>query len=163
MSCRVVIGKRAYNPDYLDLCTHYDLSPLTINVGCPNEQGDVESANRHLKRRLDQHLLLRGSRDFASVVLFFAAILLLSRHQRPPALWMITMALLFNMAGDLLYALMDAGHLGTSTEHLALTAYVAAYFSATSGFLHPSIRELGRPQPNPPPHREHQHRVAPVV
>ena len=60
-------GKRTYNPDYLDLCTHYDLSPLTINVGCPNEHGDVESANRHLKRRLDQHLLLRGSRDFASV------------------------------------------------------------------------------------------------
>ena len=60
-------GKRAYNPDYLDLCTHYDLTPLTINVGCPNEQGDVESANRHLKRRLDQHLLLRGSRDFESV------------------------------------------------------------------------------------------------
>ena len=59
-------GKRAYNPDYLDLCAHYDLSPLTINVGCPNEQGDVESANRHLKRRLDQHLLLRGSRDFPS-------------------------------------------------------------------------------------------------
>jgi len=60
-------GKRAYNPDYLDLCTHYDLTPLTINVGCPNEQGDVESANRHLKRRLEQHLLLRGSRDFQSV------------------------------------------------------------------------------------------------
>jgi hypothetical protein len=32
-------GKRAYNPDYLDLCTHYDLSPLTINVGCPTSKG----------------------------------------------------------------------------------------------------------------------------
>jgi len=63
-------GKRAYNPDYLDLCAHYDLSPLTIHVGCPNEQGDVESANRHLKRRLDQHLLLRGSRDFESVAAY---------------------------------------------------------------------------------------------
>ena len=51
-------GKRAYNQDYLDLCTHYELSPLTINVGCPNEQGDVESANRHLKRRLNQHMML---------------------------------------------------------------------------------------------------------
>ena len=60
-------GKRAYNPDYLDLCAHYDLSPVTINVGCPHEQGDVESANRHLKRRLEPHLLLRGSRDLASV------------------------------------------------------------------------------------------------
>jgi hypothetical protein len=58
---------RGYNSDYLELCTHYDLSPVTINVGCPHEQGDVESQNRHLKRRLEQHLLLRGSRDFASL------------------------------------------------------------------------------------------------
>jgi hypothetical protein len=59
--------QRSYNSDYLDLCTHYDLTPLTINVGCPNEHGDVESGNRHLKRRLNQHLILRGSRDFASL------------------------------------------------------------------------------------------------
>jgi hypothetical protein len=58
---------RGYNSDYLELCTHYDLSPITINVGCPNEHGDVESLNRHFKRRLNQHLVLRGSRDFASV------------------------------------------------------------------------------------------------
>ena len=58
---------RAYNSDYLELCTHYDLTPLTINVSCPHEQGDVESQNRHLKRRLKQHLILRGSRDFAAV------------------------------------------------------------------------------------------------
>ena len=58
---------RGYNSEYLELCTHYDVTPLTIHVGCPNEQGDVESANRHLKRRLTQHLLLRGSRDFAAL------------------------------------------------------------------------------------------------
>jgi hypothetical protein len=58
---------RGYNADYLELCTHYDLTPLTINVGCPHEQGDVESGNRHWKRRLEQHLILRGSRDFTSV------------------------------------------------------------------------------------------------
>ncbi len=58
---------RGYNSAYLELCTHYDLTPMTINVDCPHEQGDVESLNRHLKRRLDQHLILRGSRDFASV------------------------------------------------------------------------------------------------
>jgi hypothetical protein len=58
---------RTYNSDYLELCTHYDLTPLTINVACPNEHGDVESANRHLKRRLEQHLILRGSRDFSSL------------------------------------------------------------------------------------------------
>jgi len=57
-------GLRAFNPDYLDLCQHYDLEPVTINVACPHEHGDVESQNGHLKRRLNQHLLLRGSRDF---------------------------------------------------------------------------------------------------
>ena len=59
-------GQRAFNPDYLDLCEHYDLLPVTIHVGCPEEHGDVESQNRHLKRRLQQHLLLRGSHDFVS-------------------------------------------------------------------------------------------------
>jgi hypothetical protein len=58
---------RGYNSDYLELCTHYDLTPLTINVGCPHEQGDVESQNRHLKRRLEQHLILRASREFSSL------------------------------------------------------------------------------------------------
>lgn len=58
---------RGYNSEYLELCTHYDLTPVTINVGCPHEHGDVESQNRHLKRRLEQHLLLRGSREFASL------------------------------------------------------------------------------------------------
>ena len=58
---------RGYNSDYLELCTHYDLSPITINVDCPHEQGDVESQNGHLKRRIEQHLLLRGSRDFGSL------------------------------------------------------------------------------------------------
>lgn len=58
---------RAFNSDYLELCTHYDLKPLTINTACPHEHGDVESQNRHLKRRLDQYLILRGSRDFTSL------------------------------------------------------------------------------------------------
>ena len=38
---------RGYNAEYLELCTHYDLIPMTINAGCPHEQGDVESHNRH--------------------------------------------------------------------------------------------------------------------
>jgi len=61
---------RGYNSDYLELCTHYDLTPVTIHVACPHEQGDVESGNRHLKRRLLQHLLVRGSRDFASLAAY---------------------------------------------------------------------------------------------
>jgi hypothetical protein len=59
-------SSRGFNPEYLDLCQHYDLSPMTINVACPHEQGDVESQNGHLKRRLKQHLLLRGSLNFTT-------------------------------------------------------------------------------------------------
>jgi len=61
-----VAGQRGFNPEYLDLCEHYELLPVTINVACPHEHGDVESQNGHLKRRLKQHLLLRGSSDFAN-------------------------------------------------------------------------------------------------
>jgi len=59
-------GKREFNPAFVSVCAHYGLTPQTIGIGCPNENGDVESANGHLKQRLRQHLRLRGSRDFAS-------------------------------------------------------------------------------------------------
>lgn len=81
--------ERAYNSDYLELCTHYDLTPITINIGCPNEHGDVESANRHLKRRLEQHLILRGSRDFNSVEeydLFVESVIKTANAKRAKAL-----------------------------------------------------------------------------
>jgi hypothetical protein len=58
--------ERAFNSEFLSICEHYRMKPRTIGVGCPNENGDVESSNGHLKRRLNQHLMLRGSRDFLS-------------------------------------------------------------------------------------------------
>jgi hypothetical protein len=57
--------ERGLNEAYLALCAHLQVEPRTIAVKCPNQNGDVESAPGHLKRRLKQHLLLRGSRDFA--------------------------------------------------------------------------------------------------
>jgi hypothetical protein len=60
------LSERTFNQDFLSICEHYGVTPRTINVQCPNENGDVESANGHLKRRLNQHLLLRGSREFGS-------------------------------------------------------------------------------------------------
>lgn len=58
---------RAFNRSYLDLMAHFGMKPRTIQVGKPHENGDVESLNGVLKRRIEQHLLLRGSRDFSSV------------------------------------------------------------------------------------------------
>jgi hypothetical protein len=46
---------------------HFGMSPRTIQVGAAHENGDVESLNGVLKRRIRQHLLLRGSCDFTSV------------------------------------------------------------------------------------------------
>jgi hypothetical protein len=57
-------GRRGFNGNYLKLVEHFGIEPHTINRGEPHENGDVESANGALKRRLKQHLLLRGSRDF---------------------------------------------------------------------------------------------------
>jgi len=57
--------ERGFNPEYLALCAHHGIEPRTINRASPQENGDVESANGHLKRRLEAHLVLRGERDFA--------------------------------------------------------------------------------------------------
>jgi len=59
--------ERAYNPGYLELLNHFGLQPRTIQVGCPEQNGDIESSNGGLKRALRQHLLLRGSRNFATL------------------------------------------------------------------------------------------------
>lgn len=58
--------RRGFNEEYLNVCAHFGLEPRTINVKCPQENGDCESSHGHLKRRMHQHLLLRGSRDFGS-------------------------------------------------------------------------------------------------
>ena len=59
-------AERGFNEEYLGICAHYGIKPRTINVGRPQENGDCESSHGHLKRRIKQHLLLRGSRDFES-------------------------------------------------------------------------------------------------
>ncbi len=58
---------RGFNEDYLGLMRHLGMKPRTTKVGAKEQNGDVESLNGALKRRLEQHLLLRGSREFESV------------------------------------------------------------------------------------------------
>lgn len=65
-------GERVFNTDYLAFCQHLGLEPCSINVARPNENGDVEGAHTHLKRRLKNHLLLRGSRDFVDESAYIA-------------------------------------------------------------------------------------------
>lgn len=52
---------------YEAICTHYGMIATRNNRGKGHENGSVEAAHGHLKRRLEQALLLRGSYDFKSV------------------------------------------------------------------------------------------------
>lgn len=52
---------------YHALCQHYQMKPSRNNRGKGHENGSVESAHGHIKRRIEQALLLRGNHDFASV------------------------------------------------------------------------------------------------
>ena len=52
---------------YEALCAHYGMAPTRNNRGIGHENGAVESPHGHLKRRIEQALLLRGSADFSSV------------------------------------------------------------------------------------------------
>lgn len=60
-------GKRPFNTEYLALMQHFGIKPRTTEVGAKEQNGDVEAGHRALKRRLEQALLVRGSRDFESV------------------------------------------------------------------------------------------------
>jgi hypothetical protein len=44
---------------------HFGMEPRTTAVGAKEQNGDVEAGHGALKRRLEQALLVRGSRDFA--------------------------------------------------------------------------------------------------
>jgi len=57
-------GKRGFNAEYEELMARLGMKPRTIGIGESRQNGDVEALNGALKRRLEQHLLLRGSRDF---------------------------------------------------------------------------------------------------
>ena len=72
-------NRRGFNTDYLALCHHLDLEPRTIAVGNPNQNGDIEAAQGHLKRRLKNHLILRGSRDFPDAAAYATFVALVCR------------------------------------------------------------------------------------
>lgn len=52
---------------YDDLCSHYRMQPTRNNTGIAHENGGIESPHGHLKNRIKQMLLLRGSHDFDSI------------------------------------------------------------------------------------------------
>ena len=59
-------SRRELTERYAALMDYYGCQAERTNARCANENGDVESSNGHLKTRIDQALMLRGSRDFPS-------------------------------------------------------------------------------------------------
>ena len=57
---------REFQTRYRDLLVHYGVTGQRINVRQAHENGDAESSHGHFKTAVDQALLLRGSREFAS-------------------------------------------------------------------------------------------------
>lgn len=51
---------------YSALMKHYNITPMKINPGKGNENGDVEQSHFRFKTVVDQELMLRGSRNFNS-------------------------------------------------------------------------------------------------
>jgi hypothetical protein len=60
-------AQRDFTRGYDELCRHYGMLATRNNRGLAHENGSIEGPHRHLKRRLDQALRRRGSRDFISL------------------------------------------------------------------------------------------------
>ena len=58
------VRPKEFTQRYTGLLNHYGLEPETARKG--NENGDVEQRHYRFKQAVDQSLMLRGSRDFAS-------------------------------------------------------------------------------------------------
>jgi hypothetical protein len=58
---------REFTVRYEALLRHYRLERRKIQAGKANENGDVEQRHYRLKKAVEQALLLRDSRDFASL------------------------------------------------------------------------------------------------
>lgn len=63
-------GGRTFNARYRQVLDHYGIRPDTNTPGRGHENGDVEQSHHRFKRAVEQALLLRGSRDFASSALY---------------------------------------------------------------------------------------------
>jgi hypothetical protein len=58
--------EKEFTSRYEALLRHYRMDGQKIQAGKANENGDVEQSHHRLKRAIDQALMLRGSREFAS-------------------------------------------------------------------------------------------------
>ncbi len=55
---------------YEALCAHYGMTPTRNNAGIAHENGGIESPHGHLKRAVEDALLMRATPDFADLVAY---------------------------------------------------------------------------------------------
>lgn len=55
---------------YDALCAHYGMEPTRNNTGVAHENGSIESSHRHLKKTIEDAVLMRGSRDFSDLAVY---------------------------------------------------------------------------------------------
>lgn len=62
----VLHGKSHFTQRWQEFMAHYRVTPSCNNPGKGHENGSVEKSHDLIKKAVEQHLLLRGSRDFES-------------------------------------------------------------------------------------------------
>jgi hypothetical protein len=55
---------------YEEFCRHYGMTPSRNNTGIAHENGAIEGPHGHLKRAIQDALLMRGSADFADLAAY---------------------------------------------------------------------------------------------
>jgi Mu transposase-like protein len=55
---------------YADLCSHYGMTATRNNAGIAHENGSIEGPHGHLKRAINDALLMRGSSDFGDLAAY---------------------------------------------------------------------------------------------
>lgn len=64
--------ERGHTRRFAALVAHYGMVPTRNNRGVAHENGSIESRHGHVKDRIDQALMLRGSSDFATLEVYRA-------------------------------------------------------------------------------------------
>jgi len=114
----------------------------------------VQPTLKHFGGSLGSAILASAYQPAGTVVLFLLMLLLFSRSgTRQPAVWLITLTMAFNLAGDLLWGLHTAGHLGDGATRVSMAMYVAAYSTAAGAFIHPTVVWLKKSTTEAPTHR----------
>ncbi|MEY2401976.1 MAG: hypothetical protein QOJ08_2087 [Ilumatobacteraceae bacterium] len=110
----------------------------------------IEPAIRNRGGSLGDSILDGAYQPAGTVVLFLLVLLLFSGSgTRQASVWLVTVAMTFNLAADVLWGLASAGHLGDGATRTSMGLYVAAYFTAAGAFIHPTVIWLKRSADEP--------------